>query len=135
MALALSGRVAAAQQASVPQIKEVPCAAIASVEGNDNYAAYCAACHGAGGKGDGPAAPALKGPVPDLTTLASRHGGKFNALSIERLIEGTGKVPTAHGTSTMPTWGPIFRAAQADRAVTSLRLQNLVKYLQSIQAS
>jgi mono/diheme cytochrome c family protein len=125
----------AAQGQAKPEIKTVPCAAIVSVEGKDNYAAYCAVCHGADGKGNGPATPALKGPVPDLRTIAKRHGGKFDAIAIERVVSGKDKLPAAHGTVEMPMWGPVFRTAEIDSAITTIRLQNLVKYLQSIQTS
>jgi mono/diheme cytochrome c family protein len=135
LVLAVTARVAGAQGQSVPQVKTVPCETIISVEGKDNYAAYCAVCHGATGKGDGPAAPALKGPVPDLTTLASRHGGKFNAVAVQRMISGADKVPPGHGDVTMPIWGPMFKIADNSQAIATLRIKNLVEYLQSIQAS
>ena len=49
--------------------------------GKQTYNHYCAACHGAAARGDGPVAGALTSPVPDLSTLAKRHGGKANPLS------------------------------------------------------
>lgn len=135
LVLAITARVAGAQGQTVPQLKTVPCEAIISLEGKDSYAAYCAACHGATGKGDGPAAPALKGPVPDLTTLARRHGGKFDAVAVQWIIRGADKVPPAHGTVAMPMWGPMFKTTDVSEAVATLRIKNLVEYLQSIQAS
>ena len=116
-----------------PGIKLAPCAPIASVDGNDSFVAYCAVCHGADAKGKGPAAPALSTAVPDLTTLARRQGGKFNALAVQDAIVGTGKGPSAHGTTTMPIWGPAFRAAEPDRARATLRVQNLAGYIGSLQ--
>jgi hypothetical protein len=117
-----------------PQIKTVPCKPIVSVEGKDTFGAYCAVCHGTDAKGQGPAAPALKGPVPDLTMIAKRHG-KFDAIAMERVVSGADKVPSAHGTVGMPIWGPLFKTADSDPGVAKLRIQNLVKYLQSIQTT
>jgi mono/diheme cytochrome c family protein len=126
---------AAAQAPSPsPQIKEVPARGFVGIEGKDTYAAYCAVCHGASGRGDGPAAPALKGPVPDLTTLAKRHG-KFDRVALERTILGTDKMPVAHGTVTMPIWGPVFTPAGGDKNLAMLRAQNVLKYIESMQAN
>jgi mono/diheme cytochrome c family protein len=46
-------------------------------EGRAIYLEACASCHGADGKGDGPAADTLKHRPPDLTRLAERHAGEF----------------------------------------------------------
>jgi mono/diheme cytochrome c family protein len=130
-AVRLSG--AQAQKQTGPQIKQVPYEPIVSMEGKDNFMAYCAACHGADGKGHGPAAPALKGPIPDLTTIAKRRG-KFDAVSIQRVVSGADKVPSAHGSVEMPVWGPLFRGSNRDTAVEKMRLAGLIEYLKSIQA-
>jgi len=97
------------------------------------YKQYCAACHGADGKGDGPAAVSLKVPPPDLSTLAKRHGGKFPDEYVSTiLLFGPGT--TAHGSSSMPTWGPIFGALDKLNArVVHQRVQNLCDYLATIQ--
>lgn len=118
--------------AKKPQIKTAVAVPIVSVEGKANYDAYCAVCHGPAGKGDGPAAPAMKAPVPDLTAIAQRNKGRFDATAIQEIIRGTGKTQTpAHGVEEMPIWGEVFRTE--DRGVNALRIGNLVKYLQSIQ--
>ena len=52
-------------QQNVPKVKSAIAVPIASVEGKDNFTAYCAVCHGQDGKGNGPAAPAMKKPVPE----------------------------------------------------------------------
>ena len=119
-------------QTPAPKVKAVSTAPITSVDGRDNYMAYCAVCHGEDGKGHGPAAPAMKAPVPDLTTIAKRNKGKFDAVSLQYLISGTGKTATpAHGVEEMPIWGDVFKPD--DRGVTKLRIGNLVRYLESIQ--
>jgi hypothetical protein len=76
----------------------------------------------------------MKAAVPDLTTIARRHGGRFNAPAVEYVIRGTGKMTTpAHGVEEMPIWGYVFDPNLTDRGATTLRVNNLVKYLESIQ--
>jgi mono/diheme cytochrome c family protein len=125
---------AAAQQTTVPRVENRPYAAIVSLTGKDNFEAYGAVCHGRDAKGNGPAAPAMKAAVPDLTTIALRRGVKFNTAAIEYVIRGTGKMPTPfHGVEAMPIWGYVFDPTLSDRGATTLRINNLVKYLESIQ--
>ena len=117
-----------------PEIKPVPYAAIQSVDGRENFAAYCAVCHGMDGRGNGAAAPAMKAPVPDLTTLALRHSGRFDSAAAEYVVRGTGKIATpAHGTPEMPIWGRVFAPQPSDQPVASMRVKNLVRYIESIQ--
>jgi mono/diheme cytochrome c family protein len=130
LAVSLAAQAPSAQ--TVPKVKRVAAPPLQSLEGADNYTAYCAVCHGPNGKGDGPAAPAMKVPVPDLTTFAKRHEGKFNRTDVEDLVRGASKTRTpAHGVEDMPIWGEVFRSD--DKARTTLRIGNLVKYLESIQ--
>jgi mono/diheme cytochrome c family protein len=105
---------------------------IQSMQGVDSYKAYCASCHGPEGKGNGPAAPALKEAPADLTTIAKRHGGTFSATDVEETISGRA-VRAAHGSREMPIWGPVFQALAADDSTAKLRMSNLVNYLRSIQ--
>ena len=119
-------------QTQIPKVRSVPSAPITSVEGRANYVAYCAVCHGVEGTGNGPAAPAMKVPVPDLTTIAKRSGGRFSATDVEYIIRGTGKTATpAHGVEDMPIWGDVFR--NEDKGINVLRIRNLAQYVQSIQ--
>jgi mono/diheme cytochrome c family protein len=105
---------------------------IRSVEGPDLFRAYCASCHGKDGRGNGPAAPAMKVKVPDLTVIAKNSGGQFPAARVRRIIMGE-DVITAHGSREMPVWGPIFHQIESDVDRGYVRLENLVKYLESIQ--
>src|SRR5438477_3610776 len=45
--------------------------------GKQMYASYCAPCHGADARGNGPVAGALKTPPTDLTLLAKANHGKY----------------------------------------------------------
>ena len=102
--------------------------------GRDTFVAYCASCHGADGKGDGPVAPALKVPPSDLTTLSARNNGRFPELRVYGTIRGDVRV-TSHGSAEMPVWGRVFRqAGGGDTAAAQMRISNLVAYLKSIQA-
>ena len=113
----------------------VPPLLIDSLVGRDLYATYCAGCHGRDGKGDGPVAPALKVPPADLTTIAKRNGGQFRASIVEGTLNGTRaqEPSSAHGTSEMPIWGSIFRQLDTRESVTKVRVENLVKHVESIQ--
>ena len=119
-----------AQQAK-PTVKKEPMRPISDVSGSATYNAYCTVCHGAAGKGDGPAAKALAKPPSDLTQIAKKHGGKFPAMQMKTMIEGE-DAPMAHGTRDMPMWGPLFKGSEGNAA--DLRVKNLIDYLESIQA-
>ena len=45
------------------------------------------------------------------------------------------EVLAAHGSREMPIWGPIFHQIEADVDRGNVRLENLVKYLESIQST
>lgn len=103
---------------------------IHSLDGKEIFHSYCASCHGAVGKGDGPVAPALNVRVPDLTTISQRHGGIFPEVWIGQLIEGN-QLVIAHGTREMPIWGPIFHQIENDHDY--VRLKNVTDYLRTMQ--
>ncbi|WP_093419023.1 c-type cytochrome [Tranquillimonas alkanivorans] len=70
-----------------------------------DYAAFCAGCHGADGSGTGPTARDWPRPVPDLRTLATRNGGPFPTAYVVSTLLGRDR-PDAHGA--MPRfWGDI----------------------------
>lgn len=100
--------------------------------GVDMYRSYCAVCHGADGKGNGPAAPALKQQPPDLTQLSRKNNGKFPDFRIADVIQGD-SIPAAHGSRDMPMWGDIFRSIQRDDTLVKLRVHNLTDYIASLQ--
>ena len=106
---------------------------------------HCAACHGAGGKGDGPVARILKIQPPDLTRITERNGGVFPAAVIFGTIFGL-DMPISHGTREMPVWGDLFigetiagstsiEDAQEATADVTDRIGRLVKYIETIQVA
>lgn len=124
---------AAAPQAASPTIKHVPASYTSPSSGKEMYNSYCASCHGADGKGDGPAAPALKMAATNLTTLAAQNGGTLPAAHIAAVIQGDTMTP-AHGSKDMPVWGPIFMSIGGhSQAQVQLRIRNLTNYLETIQ--
>ena len=99
--------------------------------GKELFLRHCASCHGEDGKGNGPAATALKNPPADLTRLRLMHGGQFPRAEIMHFIDGERPVP-AHGPRHMPVWGEIFRDEQGDSAAR-MRIHSLTAFLESIQ--
>jgi len=110
----------------------VPSIAGESLNGRDSFEAYCATCHGEGGRGNGAVAVALKSKPADLTTLAQRNGDLFPRDRVLATVSGTGRTVAAHGTTEMPIWGSLFRAFEP-AARTNVRIENLAAYLESIQ--
>jgi mono/diheme cytochrome c family protein len=129
LCLALAGIGARAQ--TVPQTPELE-RLIYSVKGPDLFRAHCAACHGEDAKGGGPVAFSLTAKVPDLSVLAKNNKGVFPAADVRRMIAGD-EIADSHGSREMPIWGPIFHRIEWDQDLGDVRLENLVKYLVSIQ--
>ena len=114
-------------------IKHVPIKATSPVSGKDMFTAYCAVCHGADGKGGGPAASALKVPPTDLTLLSKNNGGKYPALKVTSAIHGESALP-AHGSKEMPVWGELFwNMSSGHEGEVQQRVTNLTKYIESLQ--
>jgi mono/diheme cytochrome c family protein len=115
------------------KLKKAPIGAVPADSGAAMFSSYCASCHGANGKGGGPAASALRGAMPDLTLLAKNNGGKFPG---EKVMMTLGRIPAvgAHGSSDMPVWGDVFRQSQQAESMAQMRIYNLTRYVESIQA-
>jgi mono/diheme cytochrome c family protein len=123
--------VAGAQNDPIVDKNQFPPAYVPS--GKAMYKQYCAACHGADGKGRGPATPTLNTRVPDLTTLAKRHDDKFPFDYVESILR-FGPGLAAHGSYEMPVWGPIFQYLENyNEAAVRQRIRNLCDFLASIQ--
>ena len=132
-ALAVS-MIGAAQQTSPTKVRKVPAPYTEPSAPDQMYKAYCASCHGTDGKGNGPAAPALKVNPTDLTQLSKNNKGEFPAARINSVLSGTAEL-AAHGSGEMPVWGPVFRKLSQDNGTHArLRIKNLTKYLESLQA-
>ena len=128
-----SGQEAAASGEPKTQVKKTPVPYTPPSSGKSMYVAYCASCHGKNGKGDGPAASALKFVPADLTQLAAKNGGKFPENHVSQTIKGDSDT-SSHGSKDMPVWGPIFGAmGTKSDGVVQLRIRNLTKYIASLQ--
>jgi mono/diheme cytochrome c family protein len=125
--------MASAQDQPKKEIKHVPIKQTSAASGPEMYKTYCAVCHGTDGKGNGPAAEALKVPPSDLSTLAAKNGGKYPGLKVASIIRGDELLP-AHGTKDMPIWGNLFWSmSNGHEAEVQQRIANLNKYLESLQ--
>lgn len=130
LALAVAVRTIPPAIGAAP-IDELPPTYVPS--GKAMYAQYCAACHGPEGNGDGPAAPTLKTPPANLTTLAERNMGRFPREYVENILR-FGPGVTAHGSSDMPTWGSIFQLIdKSNERVVQQRIKNITDHIASLQ--
>ena len=104
--------------------------------GLETYQRFCASCHGPTGTGDGPVAPAIPIPVPNLTRLEVRDGDDFDEELLRKIIDGRQPV-IFHGTRYMPVWGYEFWVEEGadDEAQerVDIIVRNLVDYIRSIQ--
>lgn len=106
--------------------------------GAEDFASYCAACHGAGGKGDGPAAAGLDRRPADLTRLSARNRGVFPGTRVMAKIWGyTGG---RAGTSPMPAFGPLLQGdlvpydgGDGIASPTPVRLVQIAEYVKTLQ--
>ena len=67
-----------------------------------------------------------------MTVLARNNRGGFPRQRVLAFIEGSTR-SGAHGSPEMPVWGPTLRALDASDARVTVRLQNLVAFVESIQ--
>lgn len=127
-------QVPPAEQNGKPAIRSVPAPYSNPASGSAMYHAYCASCHGADARGEGPAAPALKTAPTNLTHLALQNGGVYPEAHVAAVIKGDA-LTAAHGDKGMPVWGPVFLSlgGERDSAQVALRIRNLVQYLSGIQ--
>ena len=132
--------VVAVAAAQTPTVSDAPLTwkKLALSDGEGLYGELCAVCHGVEAKGDGPAAPALRTPTPDLTLLANTNGGEFPFEMVQGAIRGEGEI-VAHGSRQMPIWGTAFSQLRPDQkpsqraAFARLRIYDLTAYLESLQ--
>lgn len=110
-------------------------APVVRVSGSYIFRTYCASCHGAEGRGDGPLAADLRYRPSDLTLIARRNGGEFPTEKVVRIVDGR-KPVKGHGGADMPVWGDAFRNVETgyDEAAAQERIRAVVDHLRSIQA-
>ena len=108
--------------------------AVTVANGSALFRTYCGSCHGAGGKGDGPLAANLRVAPSDLTRLAKRNHGKFDADKVRRAVDGRGP-KEIHGGSDMPVWGDAFKRAGEgySEATVKERIDALVEHIETLQ--
>lgn len=107
--------------------------------GAEDFATYCAACHGDGGKGDGPMADTLDKRPADLTQLAGADG-KIPMAQVMSKIWGYARAPDG---TVMPKFAPLldsdqmvlFDSGDGISTPTPLRLVQLAEHLQTLQAA
>lgn len=121
------------EPAGKPAIKRTVAKPTPVDSGSIMFKEYCSPCHGESGRGDGPAAAALKKPPANLTLLTQRNNGTFPQKRVEDVLRFGIDYPS-HGNSEMPIWGPTFRALSADKEAVTLRIANLADYLRTLQA-
>jgi mono/diheme cytochrome c family protein len=102
--------------------------------GSGDYQVYCSSCHGAEARGDGMIAKSLKKRPADLTQLSKHNSGVFPEEKVYKTIDG--RKGSAHSDSDMPVWGEVFAKAieSASPENTALRIDTLVKYIETLQA-
>lgn len=105
--------------------------------GAEDYAAYCASCHGASGKGDGEIAGVLSRKPSDLTTLSAKNKGVFPTTKVMAQIWG---YAGAKGRGVMPDFGPLLQGDMVPydggdgiETPTPIRLVELAEYLKRLQ--
>lgn len=103
--------------------------------GAATYRIYCASCHGASGRGDGPMADVLKVHPVNLTSLSRTNEGRFPEARVYEAIDGRAEV-AGHGPGSMPVWGLTFQVSGRDsdqETEVRERILDLMTYIQSIQ--
>jgi mono/diheme cytochrome c family protein len=136
LAVAVLVSLAAARTVGRDQVgRSEPPLIIKSTYGADLYQFYCSSCHGSTGRGGTPRSSTHPAP-PDLTVLSKANGGVFPRDRVRAIITfGPGQQAIgAHGSADMPVWGAIFRGLEPSDAMTTIRIENLVAFIESMQA-
>ncbi len=101
--------------------------------GKAMFKQYCAACHGSGRQGPRPRPRRAESSRrrPDHARQAPRRRIPCDYVTnILRFGPGV----NAHGSSDMPTWGPIFQYMENyNQSIVQKRIKNLVDYIASLQ--
>ena len=105
--------------------------------GAQDFADYCASCHGVSGKGDGEMASRVARAPADLTLLAKRNDGAFPTTRVMAKIWGyTG----GKGGAVMPNFGPLldsdtipYDGGDGILTPTPVRLVQIAEHLKTLQ--
>jgi len=120
-------------QSTSPKVA-IPVTVVSPVDGRQMFTDYCAPCHGRDGRGEGPLASGLQRSPTNLTELARNNRGRFPELRMTSVLE-FGVTSSGNHSSQMPVWGPVFvRISHLSPNDKDLRIVNLIRYLESIQA-
>ncbi len=106
--------------------------------GAEDFASFCASCHGATGVGDGEIASALGKRPADLTGLSARNGGTFPSTRVMAQIWGyTGG---KDGERVMPEFAALLDGELVPHdggdgimTPTPIRLVQLAEYVKGLQ--
>jgi mono/diheme cytochrome c family protein len=110
--------------------------------GAEDFATFCAACHGMSGKGDGEGGQELARAPADLTQLSARNGGVFPGTAVMAKIWGyTGTAPGRQDSAAvMPEFGPLLQGdlvpydgGDGIATPTPIRLVQLAEHVRSLQ--
>jgi len=106
--------------------------------GAEDFATYCASCHGTDASGNGEVSAHLPRHPADLTTLARRNGGKFPTTRVMARIWGMKGSTDAH--AVMPQFGPLldselvpYDGGDGIETPTPIRLIRIAEYLKTVQ--
>lgn len=113
-------------------------------DGETEYKASCATCHGEDGRGKGPFSSQLKVAPTDLTVLTNKNSGVFPVKFVYEVIDGRQAV-LAHGTRDMPIWGNRYSLQQIQQTlrenqpydpevIVRTRILAIIDYLNRIQS-
>jgi mono/diheme cytochrome c family protein len=123
---------------SIPQIKlrYTTIKPHPTTAGKEMYVSYCASCHGLDGNGNGPAAPALSRPVPDLSSLSANNHGRYPKYRVLTTLSKHGEPHWAETTSQMPDFHRAL--VSLDRTcpmLAGVRAQSISKYVETLQVA
>ena len=111
------------------------CVPPATGAGRADYERFCAACHGATGRGEGPVGRDLTPKPADLTRLSAGTGGAFPLVAVMAKIDGYTRAPEA-----MPEFGAVLEGetvfvetAPGVMTPTPARLLELARYVETLQ--
>lgn len=106
--------------------------------GAADFATFCTACHGTGGKGDGPLAEGLDTKPANLTQLSTRNGGAFPGTAVMAQIWGY--ADGRDGSRVMPQFSEAlegdlvpYDGGDGIATPTPIRLVQIAEYLRAIQ--